>query len=252
MAQLVKPEQLEWIVVNDGIDPTIPKLLNHGKHDFQIVHVALAHPATGFGLCHARNLGLEAASGTWVAYLDDDNQLAPEYVATALDFVEKHPAVSFAMVQQRRRRDHQSGKGVPFISPSANCTAEALIRQDALFDSNGFIHRREDAPRWNSDYRIFCDYEYFLRCASIWGIRAFALCSEVFVDYVQSSNGIIGQSGYGDWSQELTQICDDISEYPVIQPYQGVLRERAARWYRKRRQSIPAFSAQASNQSSNR
>jgi hypothetical protein len=73
------------------------------------------------------------------------------------------------MVQQRRRRDTiQNGKpvklGQPFTSPNADSTICELIRHEELIDSNGFTHERLGAPRWNPDYRVFADYEYFLRC----------------------------------------------------------------------------------------
>jgi hypothetical protein len=44
-----------------------------------------------------------------------------------------------------------------------------LITQRSLFESNGFTHYRADAPRWNPDYRMFADYEFFLGRLRQWG-----------------------------------------------------------------------------------
>jgi len=49
--------------------------------------------SSGFGLCHARNLGLSAASGELVSYLVDDNAIAPEFIAQTKQFSQSNPTV---------------------------------------------------------------------------------------------------------------------------------------------------------------
>jgi hypothetical protein len=80
----------------------------------------------------------------------------------------------------------------------------------------GFAHYRHDAGRWNPNYRVFADYEFFLQCVSLWGCSRFKLNPEVLVNYVQSSEGIIGQSSYKDWVTELTSIYLDFGRYSAL------------------------------------
>ncbi len=233
----------EWLVINDGDDPTIPRLLEAAPHPpFPIRHISLKHPTAGFGLCHARNLGLAAARGEWVAYLDDDNQLAPDYICQVLDFLQHRPQLQCAMVQQRRRRDRAETRGKSFISPQTHCTVADLISQHELFDSNGFIHRRTGAPAWNPNYRIFCDYDYFLSCLIQWGESSFGLCHQVLLDYVQSPNGEIGRSRYGDWAIELHMLLQLREQHSLVEPHRVKLQKQVQQWQRKEDHSIAAFS----------
>ena len=241
LAQAVSPSNFEWIVVNDGADPATAALIRGLDVPFPVIHIPICHSADGFGLCHARNAGLEAARGDVVAYLDDDNSLDPRFAAQTLQFFHAHPAIECCLPQQRRQRISSKKQGKPFISPMANCTTAELIRHDQLFDSNGFAHRRVGAPRWNPEFRIFCDYEYFLQSLGAWGTNAFAIQPEVLVNYVQTTAGVIGQSCYGDWARELELICHRGEHYPIIHPYLPDLSAISARWRAKAERAIAAF-----------
>lgn len=241
LAQQTNATQLEWIVVNDGIDSETTQLVQSLHADFPVIHLPMQHPKDGFGLCHARNYGLSAATGDIVAYLDDDNEIAPAFTAKTLRFFENYPDIRFSMVQQHRRRDAPQKHGKSFIAPSTDCTVPALIRQDELFDSNGFAHRRENAPQWNPAFRIFCDYRYFLDCIEQWGDVAFALQPTILVDYRQTTDGIIGQSHYGEWAEELHQICRAAEADSVLQPYLKHLENLADHWQAQASQPIAAF-----------
>lgn len=218
----------------------------------------MPHPNLGFGLCHARNLGMATATGELIAYLDDDNTIAPKFVSSVQQFFHQHPQIQCSMVQQWRRRDQVDGNllvrsGPPFLSPTATATIEDLLTHQELFDSNGFVHRRQAALRWNPRYRIFADYEFFLQCLSLWGPDCFQLHRAVLVDYVQRSDGIIGRSSYQEWAIELEQILNSSALYPVLNHQtQAQLRQLVQRWCdraarrtsnAKRGASIAAFSS---------
>jgi len=64
----------EIVVVNDGRAP-LEKLP---------VNIQLIHTAGYVGCCGARNLGLEAVSQPYIAYLDDDDSLHPDAFAGAM------------------------------------------------------------------------------------------------------------------------------------------------------------------------
>jgi glycosyltransferase involved in cell wall biosynthesis len=239
-------QDFEWVVVNDGADIQTRQVVDRLQTNFPIVYREIEHPKKGFGLAHGRNCGLDAASGDVVCYLDDDNSLAPGYVAAVKAFFRLHLQISFSMVQQSRHRDvYQNGllirQGRTFTSPDADCTVEDLILHRQLFDSNGFAHLHSAAPRWNPDYRIFVDYEYFLRCLGCWGSAGFALNPTVLVDYVQSSEGIIGRSKYGEWAEEIDLLCAS-GQYSVLDAESIMGLSMLARSWRERPgQGISAF-----------
>ncbi|WP_233501888.1 hypothetical protein [Acaryochloris thomasi] len=149
------------------------------------------------------------------------------------------------MPQQWRRRDVISEgqvvkTGKPFISPQADDTIADLIAQRSLFDSNGFTHRRQGAPHWNPDYRVFCDYEYFVQCVA--GGREIGLNAQVLVDYVQTSEGEIGRSNYGQWAQELQQLYKGRHGYDgMAQGWADWMPEAICKYQDKAQVSIPGF-----------
>lgn len=72
---------LEVIVVDDGSIPpfTLPE---------KPARVRVLRQQASGGVCAARNAGLAAARGRWVTFLDDDDELLPEMIATSLKAVE--------------------------------------------------------------------------------------------------------------------------------------------------------------------
>ncbi|MDQ0922309.1 glycosyltransferase involved in cell wall biosynthesis [Pseudarthrobacter sp. W1I19] len=72
---------LELIVVNDGSTPEVAGFLDQvAERDSRIVVI---HQRNG-GVSAARNKGLERATGSFVAYLDADDYLEPEFLSAAL------------------------------------------------------------------------------------------------------------------------------------------------------------------------
>ena len=245
-----KNRNFEWVIVNDGCDVATREIVAAIQADFAITYLEMDHPTSGFGLCHARNLGLEAASGEIVAYLDDDNTLEPEFVEETLKFLQDNSAIRCSMVRQNRRRDvvRNGGavrQGNPFIAPHQNATAESLIRQDDLFDSNGFAHYQHDAPRCNPEYRVFADYEYFLQCVSLWGCSSFKLNPQILVNYIQTSDGVIGRSNYQCWATELQAIYNRKEQYRVFRKVNAQILSNLVKIYLLKHyqgMSLPAFS----------
>ncbi|NJL19595.1 MAG: glycosyltransferase [Leptolyngbyaceae cyanobacterium SM1_3_5] len=241
----------EWIIVNDGCDLNTRDWIANAQLPCSVRYLEMPHPNVGFGLCHARNLGLAAATADLVAYLDDDNAIAPDFVAATCRFFQQHPTLRCSMVQQWRRRDQVAGdrlirSGTPFVAPTTAATVEDVLTQRELFDSNGFTHRRAFAPQWNPSHRIFADYEYFLQCLTCWGRSSFQLQAAVRVEYVQRSDGIIGRSSFQDWAIELEQILSHVEDYSVLEPAEICqLQAQVQRWQTAaaRHRAIPAFAA---------
>jgi glycosyltransferase involved in cell wall biosynthesis len=241
-------KEFEWVVVNDGPDPKTRELVKNLKAECTIVYQEMEHPREGFGLCHGRNLGLSVASGEIVAYLDDDNALYPEYVKETKEYFGRNPEMKSSMAQQQRRRDVlQSGQvtkqGKPFISPKEGTTITELLQHRELFDSNGFGHYRSEAPEWNPKYKIFIDYEYWLQCLDRWGENSFCINPKVLVEYVQTTEGVIGRSSYGEWAVELNSLLKE-NRYASLKAEDiEVLKELAEKWQNKDKQNeiIPAF-----------
>jgi hypothetical protein len=171
----------------------------------------------------------------------------PEFVATVRELFLCSPQTRYLMnCQYRRRNVVNNGKiirtGKSFVSSSVKCDIQKLIRHKEIFDSNGFVHARRNAPKWNPVLKIFADYEYLLQCAGIWGKDAFKFNDSVLVNYIQSSEGIIGSSTYNEWAEELTLICHRYHHYPTLQSKDvECLNKLIAGYQGRANMSAPAF-----------
>ena len=243
----------EWIVINDGGDTATRELIKSVKSDldFELTYREMPHPEDGFALCHGRNFGLELAQNNLVAYLDDDNALYPDFVASMTDFMAVRTQIKLALpLQKRSRQVWQNGavavRGKTFISPSSDSNVDDLICHRELVDSNGLTHNRINAPRWNLSHKIYCDYEYFLQCLGLWGSDWVGVNPRPLVEYIQSNQGIIGQSDYGSWAGELKQIVSNHKSYLILASNPEYLKalvslQKQYELQHEKRQNIPAF-----------
>lgn len=96
------------------------------------------------GCAAAKNLGLAAARGEWVCYLDDDNEYRPQKIAKqhALALATGSPVVLCGLEYRMgaRRRVRQTGK--------AAYAGDGLLLE-ALPDTNVLFHRRDIGVRWD-------------------------------------------------------------------------------------------------------
>jgi glycosyltransferase involved in cell wall biosynthesis len=132
---------LEIIVVDDGLDPS-------ERPDVVGVRL-LAGPRRGAGA--ARNVGVEAARGRWVAFLDADDWWSSEHLAAAAAVIEPAPSAGacFAAAQHRSERGELMASFVPAaeqatlaglltrgLQPTTSATA---VRRDVIRAVGGFF-----------------------------------------------------------------------------------------------------------------
>lgn len=207
----------EWILINDGGDRATQNIITSIDSNIEIQYFNIPHS----GLCKARNFGLEKATGELVGFIDDDNSIYANFVEKMILFFQQNPAISMAMPIQDRRRDvYHDGilvkRGRDFISPLPSSTDEDFLTGKALFDSNGFIHKRNKHLRFNEKLLILSDYEYLLRCFSEFGLNSFLIYNEHLVEYIQTNEGIIGKSSYQQWLNETEYIWHNRAEYKIF------------------------------------
>lgn len=90
-AQEIRPG-LDWeiVVVNDGsTDETAPLL--DGEMREKLANLVVVAPPQNVGRARARNLGVQAASGKWVLFLDDDIIAPPDLLEAHLNLLASHP-----------------------------------------------------------------------------------------------------------------------------------------------------------------
>ena len=93
LASIAGQTMSDWqvIIVDDGSNPIVNELDIKAQfgNKFQVIRHADAQ-----GGPNAKNTGVNAATGKYLAFLDDDDLFAPTYLATAIEVLEANPQIS--------------------------------------------------------------------------------------------------------------------------------------------------------------
>ncbi len=148
---------LEVIVVNDGSsDDTSAVLASFGS---AIHSISKTHG----GASSARNAGIRAAKGEWLAFLDSDDLWLPQKLRKQLAFLGKHPEFKICQTEETWVRNgqklnpkkyHRKPRGYCFpqllerclVSPSAVVIHREIFRDVGLFDES--LPACEDYDLW--------------------------------------------------------------------------------------------------------
>ncbi len=158
----------EVVVVDDGSTDNSLSVVQ-GIDDGRI---RIIHKDNG-GVSSARNVGIKAAGGQYVALLDGDDLWEPTFLEEQIKLIEEFPdagmwGVNYAFVKNSRCWECHQGMGKGFRGYVENyfgtrhndlfCSSSVVIRKD-VFDTTGYFDERisasEDLDMW---YRIILHY----------------------------------------------------------------------------------------------
>lgn len=149
----------ELVVVDDGsTDATAGRVAELAKEDVRIRLVA----GTGRGVSHARNLGLDAATGEYIAFLDSDNVWVPGYLELVIAAMMREDlAAAYAATEMR------SASGLSYRAYPGG-------REDLLMlnhvDLNVLVVRADvlaGGVRFDEDLRRWVDHDFVLQVARV-------------------------------------------------------------------------------------
>jgi len=143
LAQTLPP--LEIIVVDDGSSDPTRQLIE--QHFPRVRYLYQANQ----GVSSARNRGIEAAHGDWIALLDSDDEWLPEKLRLQMQALQAQPGIRLCHTEEIWIRNgrrvnamnkHAKGGGLIFrqclprcvISPSAALIHRSLLNEAGLFD----------------------------------------------------------------------------------------------------------------------
>ncbi len=153
----------EVIVVDDGSEDLTCKI----KDEFK--SIKYFYKANG-GVSSARNLGIQKASGEWVAFLDDDDEWEEDKLALQIALHVQNPSLHVSYTDEKWIRDkkqvnvpkkYQKFSGYIYekclshciIAPSSVMIRKSLFDEIGLFDES--LEVCEDYDLW---LRITCKY----------------------------------------------------------------------------------------------
>lgn len=187
----------ELVVVNDGgadVDPVLAPF----RERLAIVSLSPGR----VGRCRAGNLGLEAAGGRYLAYLDDDDLYLPGHLETLVNALEASP-LKFAYGDPYRADMEPGGGDGSWREVRRSVPYSQEFSRLALFRSSyihlaGVMHHRECYERlggFDEELEVLEDLDLFLRYAQEYDFLHVPRSTSVFRIRSDGSNAVTALPG---------------------------------------------------------
>lgn len=211
----------ELVIVDDGsTDNTKDLVQSYQDNRIRYIYQENSGPSS------ARNNGLEEAKGEWIAYLDSDNELYPEYLETVLLQLVENPEVVFAVVKGKRTQElYQEGKLVAAIDDTGDFLDNLNLQDIGLrkhhFDTNGFIHSRrvpENNIFFDEKIRGMEDWDFILQIAEKFPEGFIYIPQELFHYHQRyGTDGLVSSSTYQNWIDNFHYIYKKHKNHPLLE-----------------------------------
>jgi glycosyltransferase involved in cell wall biosynthesis len=205
---------IEVVVVIDGDDPaTEHALAELVREDERVRVLALA---TSVGGSDARNRGVAAASGEWVAFLDDDDEWLPEKLEAQLQTVTASTAPvvigTCKIIARTPGNDYEWPRRMP-ESDEPICeyllARRTLSRGEGSIQTSTFFVRRAlmQVHPFKSGQLKHQDTEWLLRVGRLPGAKAVFVNQVLAIHYIEEERPSV--SSKGNWRYSLAWVRSD-------------------------------------------
>ncbi|MBZ0135239.1 MAG: glycosyltransferase [Planctomycetes bacterium] len=181
---------LELVIIDDGSSDETPSVLDalgRKADEADVRLLAIRQPNKGDA--GARNAGIDASTGDWIAFLDDDDTRRPGTLTAQLDAAGS-AGVCCALVAKGDR----AMPAAPRTLMTGNCAA-AFLRGEMSCAITSLLVRRDVAAatgRFDTSLPVGSDMEWIARLAHY---ADFAALPEIVADYNRTENALSRFSG---------------------------------------------------------
>ncbi len=201
----------EHIIVDDGSTDNTAAVVA----GFNEPRIKYATSKSNAGPSAARNIALTMAQGDWIAYIDSDNELFPNYLDVMVEKVTAQPGSSFAITAGKRTQElYENGEMVDFIDDShdfpASMTAKDIGLRNHHFDINGFMHSKaviDAGIRFDEEMKSLEDWDFAIAIAERFP-EGFVYVQDPLFHYHQryGTDGLVSNASYGDWAKSFDRV----------------------------------------------
>jgi glycosyltransferase involved in cell wall biosynthesis len=161
---------LEVIVVDDASTDETPRICR------QLEHIKYIRLEQNSGTSHARNTGIRASAGEYIAFLDDDDLRLPGTLDLQLSILKADPSAAFVYGRVHLgdpRFCLPTGRMAPEECPSGDIYWKLL--EGNFVQLSSVVARREcllEVGLFNTELEMLEDYEMWIRLAERYAVRA--------------------------------------------------------------------------------
>ncbi len=221
----------EAVFVDDGSTDNTLSLLREAEACEAFVRVVSKENG---GVSSARNAGLSAAKGDFVAFADADDLLAPNYVEILSKLsAENADAVRFAFTRvDEKAEDLPPALENPAQGVDSGAMLSEFLRDPKLFGPYGFVFRRdfllENELRFAEGYAYYEDYDFLIRAVAC--AKTLKSCASILYAYRQAQGSAMMR--YKAERIFCLNLADDAVDF--LQKKSSPAAESFAKWYKAR------------------
>jgi glycosyltransferase involved in cell wall biosynthesis len=207
-------QEIEVVVVIDGADPETNILVEElAAQDSRVRGITLS---SSIGGSDARNRGVDAARGEWIAFLDDDDEWLPGKLQAQLDAMKRSMASVAIGTCKLIARTPQRDYVWPRRMPAANeQIGEYLLARRTLTRGEGYIQtstlfvRRSlmQAQPFKSGQLKHQDTEWVLRLGRLRGAQVVFVEEALAIHHIEEDRATV--SGQANWRYSLDWLQRD-------------------------------------------
>jgi len=156
----------EIIVVNDGSTDNTAEVLAAYKDSIQIIY------QENGGLSKARNTGIQAARGTYIAFLDSDDWWLPEKLESQVSLMQSKPELGFCSTATRVQNQQGELLNIWECHNPTNNMLQTIFSHNAAVAGSGsavMVRRNllDNSNLFDENLKSFEDIDLWIRLAAV-------------------------------------------------------------------------------------
>lgn len=176
---------LELVVVSDGsTDDTCQVMQNYIEKDARVTFI---HYSNALGANHARNTGIKACMGQYIAFLDDDDEWYPTKLEKQIAIFQQNESIGLVYAGVNIVQQDKGTHYFTIPKDKGNLSKEILFRNCITTTSSVVVKKRilDEVGGFDENLPANQDYDLWIRCLQITEV---GYVSEPLLNYYVSTN----------------------------------------------------------------